>query len=183
MIAFLDFEASSLGKHSFPIDVAWVFEDGRAASRLIRPAEGWVDWSAEAEAIHGISRQMLQRDGQPVDQVAAEMVEALAGHDLYASAPSWDGKWLSVLLRAGGFGRHALRLGKSDDAFAAALRRSMLANSDNRPDTRPATIAGLVDRIIRATEPPSPAHRALADAQLEWRRWVIAADASTIATL
>ena len=28
------------------------------------------------------------------------MVEVLSGHDLCASAPSWDGKWLSALLRA-----------------------------------------------------------------------------------
>jgi hypothetical protein len=26
--AFLDFEASSLGRHGFPIEVAWVFENG-----------------------------------------------------------------------------------------------------------------------------------------------------------
>ena len=40
MLVFLDFEASSLAKRGYPIEVAWVFEDGRAESHLIRPAPG-----------------------------------------------------------------------------------------------------------------------------------------------
>ncbi|MFT3810039.1 MAG: hypothetical protein QM698_08990 [Micropepsaceae bacterium] len=28
MLAFLDFEASSLSDNSYPIEVAWIFEDG-----------------------------------------------------------------------------------------------------------------------------------------------------------
>ena len=39
------------------------------------------------------------------------------GHDLLASAPSWDGKWLSALLRAAGLPRHSLRLRDSDEAM------------------------------------------------------------------
>jgi hypothetical protein len=53
MIVFLDFEASSLNKKSFPIEVAWVFQDGRSRSYLIRPAPEWIDWSDEAEEVHG----------------------------------------------------------------------------------------------------------------------------------
>ncbi|MEK1875915.1 MAG: transcriptional regulator, partial [Rhizobium altiplani] len=37
MIVFLDFEASSLSKHSYPVEIAWVFEDGRSRSFLIKP--------------------------------------------------------------------------------------------------------------------------------------------------
>jgi hypothetical protein len=40
MIVFLDFEASSLARHSYPIEVAWVFEDGASEAHLIRPAPG-----------------------------------------------------------------------------------------------------------------------------------------------
>ena len=40
MLVFLDFEASSLGKRSYPIEVGWVFEDGRSEAHLIRPAPG-----------------------------------------------------------------------------------------------------------------------------------------------
>jgi hypothetical protein len=35
---FLDFEASSLRKNGFPIEIGWVFENGAAESHLIRPA-------------------------------------------------------------------------------------------------------------------------------------------------
>lgn len=161
MIAFLDFEASSLSKKSFPVEVGWIFEDGRSHSCLIRPAPDWTDWSSEAEAIHAISREELRRDGIPVDIVARKMVDTLSGHDLYASAPSWDGKWLSVLLRAGGLPRHALRLRKSDEAFVIAAQQAL---GDRYV---PNDIAKLVSEVIARSEPSRPAHRALPDATLE----------------
>ena len=145
MLVFLDFEASSLGKKSFPVEVAWVFEDGRSRSSLLRPAPDWTDWSSDAEGIHGLSKSRLDEDGAPIDMIAAEMVESLDGHDLYASAPSWDGKWLSVLLRATGFPRHRLRLRKSDDAFTAAARQIL------GPSPSDAAIAALVSYVIERT--------------------------------
>ncbi|WP_245582435.1 transcriptional regulator [Neorhizobium lilium] len=166
MIVFLDFEASSLRKDSYPIEIAWVFEDGRSTTRLIRPTPEWTDWSYEAEKIHGITRGLLMAQGIAVEDVAEEMLRELAGHDLFASAPSWDGKWLSTLLRGAGHPRHALRLAKSDEAFATAARDIM---GETVPDKE---IRQLVREVIAATEPPvSPAHRALPDAQLELERW------------
>lgn len=165
MIVFLDFEASSLGKKSFPVEVAWVFEDGRQRSYLIRPQPDWTDWSDEAEAMHGISRQCLQREGVAVETVGAAMWGELAGHQLYASAPSWDGKWLSVLLRAAGLPRHALRLKKSDEVFVEALRLA-LGETAAAQD-----IADRVRAIIDETEPTTSPHRALPDARLELERW------------
>ena len=164
MNVFLDFEASSLAKDSFPVEVAWVFEDDRSRSSLLRPAPAWSDWSSEAEHLHGLSRERLETEGEPVERVARDMVEALSGHQLYASAPSWDGKWLSVLLRTGGQPRHALRLGKSDDAFMAAARDILGSASDD-------AIAALVAGVIARTTPPAPAHRALPDAVLELERF------------
>jgi len=165
MIVFLDFEASSLSKKSYPIEVAWVMENGAEFASLLRPIRDWTDWSVDAERIHGLSRERLHDEGQPVNEVAHRMVKALSGHDLYASAPSWDGKWLSVLLRAAGLPRHALRLRLSDDAFSEAAR-SILG-----PEAQEAQVAQLVDEVIRETEPARPAHRALDDARLELRRW------------
>lgn len=43
MVVFLDSEASSLDRKGFPIEVAWVFENGDEESHLIRPAEGWTE--------------------------------------------------------------------------------------------------------------------------------------------
>src|SRR5579875_903578 len=102
MRVFLDFEASSLAKRGYPIEVAWVFEDGGSEEHLIRPAPDWTDWDASAEALHRISRARLESEGEPVEAVAHRLLEALSPHAVYASAPSWDGKWLSALLRAGG---------------------------------------------------------------------------------
>jgi hypothetical protein len=170
MRVFLDFEASSLSKNSYPIEVAWVFEDGASEAWLIRPAPAWTEWDARAEAIHGIRRALLEREGEPHDRVAARMVEALAGHDLLASAPSWDGKWLSTLLRAAGLPRRALRLRDSDDAH---LETAMtLLHGAVPPDQLEQTASSLVAGVeIRGAE-EQPAHRALADARDEQQRWL-----------
>ncbi|SES39720.1 transcriptional regulator [Rhizobium sp. NFR03] len=173
MLVFLDFEASSLGKKSYPVEVAWVFEDGTSRSHLIRPAPEWDDWSMKAERIHGLTRRRLHQEGTPVEDVAREMLETLGGHALYASAPSWDGKWLSVLLRAGGLPRHALRLGKSDDVFLEHARAIMDGTFTRRE------IADFVKGMIESTEPAQPAHRALGDATLERTRWLAIRDAAT----
>ncbi len=164
MRVFLDFEASSLSDDSYPIEVAWVFEDGRDRCFLLRPLPAWTDWDAGAERIHGISRAHLEAEGTDVAAVAHEMIETLSGYALFASAPSWDGKWLSVLLRGAGLPRHALRLGKSDDAFAEAARD---ITGDRMTDT---DLNALVADIIAGTAPPTPAHRALPDARLELER-------------
>ncbi|SFB59415.1 hypothetical protein SAMN03159496_05523 [Rhizobium sp. NFR07] len=164
MIVFIDFEASSLSKTSYPVEVGWVFEDGQDFSCLIQPAPDWTDWSYEAEAIHGISREELRGQGRPVAVVARMMLDTLSGHDLFASAPSWDGKWLSALLRAGGLPRHALRLRKSDEAFFEAARKIL----DQRYSDE--QVAKLVADTVHESEPAMQAHRALPDARLELDR-------------
>lgn len=170
MRVFLDFEASSLSKNSYPIEVAWVFEDGAHEAWLIRPAPAWTEWDARAERVHGIPRALLELEGEPHDRVASRMVDALTGHDLLASAPSWDGKWLSALLRAAGLPRRALRLRDSDDAHletAMALLRGAIPAEELE-----ASASSLVAAAeIRSPGQP-PAHRALADAREERLRWL-----------
>ena len=167
-IAFLDFEASSLSDKSYPVEVAWVFQDGRTESHLIRPAPDWIDWDEEAEAIHGLSREKLVDEGRPHDLVAARMVEALSDHELYASAPSWDGKWLSALLRGAGFPRHALRLRDTDEALrstATEILRRVLPSAQ-----LDVAVHALVS-AANAGKQAQPAHRALADAEGEYEAW------------
>ncbi|WP_312490522.1 transcriptional regulator [Sphingomonas sp.] len=168
MNVFLDFEASSLSDHSYPIEIAWVFEDGRTQSHLIAPAPGWDDWNAEAERIHGLSRDTLIRDGVSHDSVARQMVEALSGHALFASAPSWDGKWMSVLLRAAGFPRHTLRLRDTDIALRDAATRIL------RDSLSPESLEARIDELVawsHTIKDSTPAHRALADAMEERAIW------------
>ncbi|WP_454882627.1 transcriptional regulator [Sphingomonas oryzagri] len=171
MLVFLDFEASSLGKRSYPIEVGWAFETGGGESYLIRPASDWDEWDPKAEAIHRISRDVLIRDGMAHDAVACRMVEVLSDHDLLASAPSWDGKWLSILLRAAGFPRHRLRLRDSDDAH----RECALAIL--KPVVPVDRLVDEVTQLLLRTEirkpGEAPAHRALADAEEERARWLL----------
>jgi len=170
MRAFLDFEASSLGKQSYPIEVAWVFEDGVSETHLIRPAADWDDWDPRAEAIHHIERATLVRDGESHELVAQRMIEALNGHALFASAPSWDGKWLSTLLRAAGLPRHALRLRDSEEA------RMEAADTILRPAVPEDRLAQAIEEAlvlaeVRSSRTP-PRHRALADAEQEHGWWL-----------
>nr|WP_184089886.1 transcriptional regulator [Sphingomonas xinjiangensis] len=170
MRVFLDFEASSLSKHSYPIEVGWVFEDGTSEAHLIRPAPEWTEWDPEAEAIHHITRAQLERDGTPYDAVAARMVAVLSGHDLFASAPSWDGKWLSTLLRAAGLPRHGLRLRDSDDLLLETAREGLRERmAADRLEEEAANLVALCE--VRRSGAP-PAHRALADAQEEHAHWL-----------
>lgn len=173
MLAFLDFEASSLSDDSYPIEVAWVLEDGTGESYLIRPAPGWTDWRATAEAIHGIERDRLFDEGTPYDQVAARMVEVLSGHDLVASAPTWDGKWMSVLLHAAGLPRQTLKLRDTDEAIAEAIAAIL---AERMPPDIAEGVKGRVLRALQAADRSAPAHRAMADAVEERTRWLTAVD-------
>jgi len=95
------------------------------------------------------------------------LVYVLAGDDLCASAPSWDGKWLSALLRAADIPRHTLRLRDSDDVIAEAARAILEPHyPDDKLEAALETILTLDDLREAA-----PAHRALEDARAEWRKW------------
>lgn len=170
MRVFLDFEASSLGDDSYPIEAGWVFETGEGESHLIRPADGWLDWSLEAAAIHGLTRPVLEADGSPHDVVARRMVDVLSGHDLFASAPSWDGKWLSVLLRRAGLPRKALTLRDTDDANAELVREILTGAVD--PLAIEDLTPGLIRRARMARDGEVVRHRAFEDAQAERQVWL-----------
>lgn len=169
MKVFLDFEASSLSDHSWPVEVAWVFQDGRSESHLIAPLPQWSDWDAESERIHGLSREILREQGRPAADVATRMVEVLDGHDLFASAPSWDGKWLSALLRGGGLDRHALRLRNTSEALEETAREE-LKHLLTGPHLEDETHRVVMTAGAKPEAPP--AHRALPDAVAEHERWL-----------
>jgi hypothetical protein len=106
-IAALDFEASSLpGPGSYPIEVGIAFAaDGATRSWLIRPELGWAAvgiWDPAAERLHGLTRDTLKRDGQPVEEVTVELAAAVAGHAVVSDAATADGYWLQMLYAATG---------------------------------------------------------------------------------
>ncbi|PVE22106.1 transcriptional regulator [Microvirga sp. KLBC 81] len=170
-IVFLDFEASSLGKEGYPIEVAWVFVSGAEESHLIKPAPSWTDWDPASEATHHLTREQLITEGTPHDQVARRMLDVLSGHALYATAPSWDGQWLSRLLRGAGLPRHALRLQDTDVAHERAITR--ILQEASVPESELARLAKeiLVQARQKDEAEGEPAHRALADAKRELRVW------------
>jgi len=101
--ALIDFEASCLPEYgqSYPIEVAVARIDGTSKSWLIRPAEAWRfwDWSPEAEALHGISQELIARAGLDPALVLAELTEFVGDCVVYADA-DLDAYWLEVLAQA-----------------------------------------------------------------------------------
>ena len=168
MRVFLDFEASSLGDDSYPIEVGWAAEDGSGEAHLIRPAPGWTDWDPTAEAIHHLTRMQVVAEGEPHEAVARRALAALRPHEIYVSAPSWDGKWMSVLLRAAGLPRHALRLKDADDAHREAVAEILRGRV---PDAELTPLTALLLAEARGCVGGPPRHRALADAQQELQVW------------
>lgn len=169
-VVFLDFEASSLGKKGYPIEVAWVFASGGQESYLIKPAPSWTDWDPESEAIHHLTREQLMSEGITHDQVAKHMLDVLSGHALYATAPSWDGQWLSRLLRGAGLPRHALRLEDTDVAHENAIMR-ILHEVDVSESERIELARAILAQVRQKEGKERPAHRALADAKRELSVW------------
>jgi hypothetical protein len=171
-IAFLDFEASSLGKDGYPIEVAWVLSTGEEESHLIRPDPTWTDWDLKSETIHGLSRDRLHADGAPVTDVARRMMSVLTGYALYATAPSWDGKWLSRLLRTAGLPRHALRLQDTEAVHQQTMHEVLLGMSVPA-DLHDSLVKKILSQSQRKDDELGPAeHRALADARREQRLWL-----------
>jgi len=171
-LAFLDFEASSLGKHGYPIEVAWVLSSGEEESHLIRPDPTWIDWDLKAETIHGLSRDRLHAEGMSVADVARRMMSALGGYGLYATAPSWDGKWLSRLLRTAGLPRHALRLQDTEVVHRQTVHE-ILRGMGVPADLHDGLMKKVLSQAQRKDDELGPAeHRALADAKREQRLWL-----------
>jgi len=130
----LDFEASCLPQHgrSFPIEVGVAGPDGFAKAWLIKPDPAWDGWTwtPEAEALHGVTREQLARDGLPAEVVLDELRAVLRGQPAYADS-YLDARWMRLLEAAAGAlplvdVRHidALvdRLGIDDAGVARALQ-------------------------------------------------------------
>jgi len=104
---FYDFEASGL--EGFPIEVGWACVQQTPAvlaseGYLIRPALDWnaaENWDTEAEQLHGLTLDLLLREGKPPTTVALRMNEALRNRSLFADSP-FDEGWLSQLFDAAG---------------------------------------------------------------------------------
>lgn len=100
--AVIDVEASGFGRGSYPIEVGCVLADGRSYCALIQPVEEWTHWDASAEAVHGITREILAEHGLPVLSVAIRLNSLLQGQTVYSDAWAHDFVWLAALHEAAG---------------------------------------------------------------------------------
>jgi hypothetical protein len=98
----LDFEASGFGCDSYPIEVGYALGCGERFCMLIRPEPAWLFWDAGAEAVHGISRELLLRSGLDVVQTCHALNRRLSGRTLYSDAWVVDKEWLNRLFAAAG---------------------------------------------------------------------------------
>lgn len=105
----IDFEASCLPQfgRSFPIEVGIASALGWSQSWLIRPHASWADWqwSKDAEALHGISRARLEREGLDVADVAALLRMAVGASEAIADS-HFDDDWSRALYTAAGETHH-----------------------------------------------------------------------------
>ena len=165
---FVDFEASSLGHDSYPVEAAWMDESGQSESYLVRPEPDWSDWSDEAQAVHGLSRRHLLDHGSPALHVARRLRAALTPPGAVAVVGSGiDLRWLGRLLSL----THAVDPGPSLVCARLLLTEVLAATVGSVPPSvgrevvrRVAVREGLFVR--------RPRHRALSEATLMRRVWV-----------
>jgi hypothetical protein len=98
----IDLEASGFGRGSYPIEVGFALENREIHSFLIKPEADWTHWSAEAEQIHGITREQLQAEGMSIEDIALKLNGLLRDQTLYSDAWSFDSSWIGRLFDSAG---------------------------------------------------------------------------------
>lgn len=101
-IIFIDFEASGLSPHSWPIEagLAWIVDRSvQSWSTLIQPHDGWHQegWSEHSATVHGISRRMLDAAPSACD-VAHELADRFRGKVVVSDDPEQDHSWAATLM-------------------------------------------------------------------------------------
>ncbi|WP_428623420.1 hypothetical protein [Sedimenticola sp.] len=95
--AIIDIEASGFGRDSYPIEVGVILPNGQSFCHIIKPPHHWTFWDKDAEAIHGISRQLLLERGRPPKEVADKLNRLLQGKKVYTDAWAHDVSWIGKL--------------------------------------------------------------------------------------
>ncbi|MFC6441379.1 hypothetical protein [Bowmanella sp. JS7-9] len=98
----MDIEASGFGANSYPIEIGVAISDGTRYCRLIKPFEHWTHWDSEAEALHGISREILAQHGVDPRQVCEDLNHLLKDRSVYSDGWVVDNPWLIKLYEACG---------------------------------------------------------------------------------
>ncbi len=104
-LTVIDFEASSL-IDGYPVSVGIASSDGRLSYAVIKPHPEWdmgYRWDPNSEAIHGLSREHLNKHGHEAAAVVVGM-KNLFGDDVafMSDAPGHDKNWLDELISVSG---------------------------------------------------------------------------------
>lgn len=103
----LDFEASSLGKSSYPIEVGicrWLSPDRplESWSTLIQPTEEWRtggEWSIASSLVHMITQDELETGMEPTEVVGA-LNRFIGSHTAWCDGGEFDLHWALRLVSA-----------------------------------------------------------------------------------
>lgn len=108
----IDFEASSLRKNSYPIEVAWGESPRNITSYLLNPdyMDGWTDWNPKSVEYHGLTLDELRKHGVDPRQAAAIMVRDLSGKPVYSDEVRYDTRWKNRLLADSGLDPSLVRI-------------------------------------------------------------------------
>ena len=98
----MDIEASGFGCESYPIEVGVVNRDGDRYCALIKPQKDWSHWCKNAEAVHGIAREVIELRGKDPREICRELNEFLGHETAYSDAWTYDKTWLNRLYFAAG---------------------------------------------------------------------------------
>jgi hypothetical protein len=96
----IDVEASGFGSASYPIEIGLALEQGERFCTLIRPPDQWAHWDERAQAVHGISREVLFSHGLGVVEVASELNRRLENKFVFSDAWAVDNAWVIKLFAA-----------------------------------------------------------------------------------
>lgn len=162
MYSFIDVEASGFGAGSYPIEVGVALPNGRTHCTLIRPEDSWLHWSQEAEALHGISRDILLVNGKSVINAAMLLNEWLAGQTVYSDAWGNDTCWLAMLFEAAGI-KQRFRV----DSVVTLLDHEQMAHWHNQKAN---VVENMNLRRHRASSDAMILQRTLRDIQATSRR-------------
>ena len=71
--------------------------EGETFCTLIRPEPDWAHWDQSAEAVHGVTRPLLDQHGKAALEVAQTLNQKLRGTTVYCDVWVNDYSWLGML--------------------------------------------------------------------------------------
>jgi hypothetical protein len=103
----IDFEASGLGEHTYPIEVGiaqWGSPNQQIVvwSSLIRPTDDWLrhrQWHSSSKEIHGLTRKDLLEGSSPLE-VLEQMNSFIGERPAFCDGGEHDLRWLRHLAQA-----------------------------------------------------------------------------------